>query len=366
MFLVKYVSVDCKIGLYCVLFFIHIDSATGFSLVFLTFFVAIAITISVTIAISVAVTIAVSVAITLAVTITVFTFEWHEFLVVYIVQDDGHVGVGVVAVEFVNAFKQTFVEFAGTYNEQRVVDKVLYYVGVYHQTRRCIVEDDILVLLAQFGNQFVQAATAEQLCRVGRYWTGEQGVDTRTEHVVANQILPVVCLAAEVVAQTSVSTGIELACERALAQVEVEDDHALARNAESGGKVGRDERLAHSRLKRGDHYDLRLAGCAHEVNLGTQQTERLAHRVVVVVGDNQCAVVLLLPGRYFAQERRVGLGHDIVVELHLGVEQHSQEEYADRYQQSYDQAVHGTLLLVGCYWGAVDACGVQNLAVGLD
>ena len=286
-----------------------------------------------------------------------------------VVEHEGEVGVGLAFVHLVEGVEETLVEFVVSDDKQGVVGQILDDVGVDHQARGSSVENDVVIVFAQLGDEFLEAAVAEQLGGVGRDGAGEDAVDSRVDEVGFDNRVPIVDLACQQVGEAGVFARIESASQRAFAQVEVEDDGFLACDAEARCNVGGYEGLTHAGEQGGDHEHLAAAvfvAGAEEVNLGAQQSEGFRHGIVVVVGDHHLAVVVLLAGGDFAEEWHVGDAHDVAVVLHLGVEQTAQEEDAYGDGQTYEETHQGGFGLVGCYRGAVDASRVEDFAVGFD
>ena len=288
-----------------------------------------------------------------------------------VVEDDGDVGEGVGLVEVFDTGKHTFVEFACANNEEGGVNMGFQYIGVDNQSGGGGVEDNVLIIFTQLIHEAVEASVAQQFGGVGRYGTGEEAVHTLEDEVFLDERLPIVGLAGKVGRDTGMFTRVELAGHGAASQVKVNHDDAFAGHAEGGGEVGRDEGLAHAGHQRGNHNHLALLFVglgvhAEEVHLGTQQSERLRHYIVVAIVHHQVTGVVFCTARYLAEERRGGAIEDIVVVFHLRVEQSTQEEYANRNRQANQQTHKGGLALVGGDGGAVDTCGVKYLAIGLD
>ena len=149
-------------------------------------------------------------------------------------------------VQLFNVFKHTLVELARADDEERVVHHVFDDIGINHQARRGRVEHYIIIALAQFDNQSIQPAVAQQLRGVGRYGAREYGINATAHEVMLYNLFYVVHLAHQVIGEARMVARIEQARQRATPQVEVQHHRALAGEAKAGGEVRRDERLAHA------------------------------------------------------------------------------------------------------------------------
>ncbi len=87
---------------------------------------------------------------------------------------------------------------------------------------------------------------------------------------------------------------------------------------------------------------------------------------MVAVGHHHFAVVVFFAAGNLAKERYVGDGDDVIVVLHLGVEQATEEEDSYGDGQTDEETHEGGACLVGRHGGAVDARRVEHFAVGFD
>ena len=176
----------------------------------------------------------------------------------------------------------------------------------------------------------VQALAQQQLCWVRGDAAGGNHVETLADVVVLDDFVE--CgLAREVVGHAFRLVVLGVDSERALADVEVDDQHVLACLCETCGKVARHEGLARRGAEAAERDDLQLVGLhAHEVHVGAHDAEGLARQVAAVVEHHDALFVLarlaydsfreIVLGN-LTDERHRGHVFYVLAALHAGVEE---------------------------------------------
>ena len=166
--------------------------------------------------------VAVTVAITIAVTVAVVAVSAADVL--RAVEDDCHVLVGVLLIEYVDFLQEAAVHDAGADDEEADIDIFLQDNRVGDDVDGRTVNDDVVILVFHFFHQFAHSVVEEKLCRVGRYDADGHDVHSDAECILLDERVRVVVESCEVVADADFRFTDD-AGERAVAQVEVDGKH---------------------------------------------------------------------------------------------------------------------------------------------
>ena len=121
-----------------------------------------------------------------------------------------------------------------------------------------------------------------------------------------------------------------------LTNIEVDQDDLLVRQGKAHCQVDGHERLAGSRIERGEHHHLHvLILHPHEIHVGTHNAERLRNRVAPILMHHHFVLVFLVAHRDFTQERNGEDSLHILARAYLRVadHQHPQDTCRDRTSQ---------------------------------
>ena len=128
---------------------------------------------------------------------------------------------------------------------------------------------------------------------------------------------------------------LDMGAKGTLTYIEVDQDDLLVREGEAHRQIDGHERLAGSRIERGEHHHLHvLLLHPHEVHIGTHDTERLRNRVAAVLMHHHFVLVLLVAHRYLAQERHGEYPLHILPRAYLRIADHQQPQDTGRYRAS--------------------------------
>ena len=260
------------------------------------------------------------------------------------VEEQGHVGVGLVEIKFVNFFEQVAVHQPYAHHEERHVGMALHDVGVGHHVDGRAVHDDGIVARAERLEQLGEAVALEEFGGVGRHHADGDDVYAAVELVGENDVVEVVGGSAEVGTKSLLGKFCHLG-EGAVAEVDVDGEHALAAEGERLGEVAGDETLAAAGVETGDHDDGGDAGLLlHEVvEFGAHEAERLVDEVAAVFLDVDFALGiawLALPPMLLGGDERnfadVGHAHglEILAAAYGAVEELAEEEQAAGHGQT--------------------------------
>ena len=108
------------------------------------------------------------------------------------VQDQAHVTQLAFLVEFLHFGKGAAVHSACTDNIDRQVGHPVDDHRIGDHTRRYVVQDDIVIPLAQFGYQRFQPVAQQKLSRVGRNRTGMDDIQLVVQFSFPDDLIDVV------------------------------------------------------------------------------------------------------------------------------------------------------------------------------
>ena len=222
--------------------------------------------------------VAVTVAITIAVTVAVVAVSAADVL--RAVEDDCHVLVGVLLIEYVDFLQEAAVHDAGADDEEADIDIFLQDNRVGDDVDGRTVNDDVVILVLHLFHQFAHFVVEEKLCRVGRYDADGHDVHSDAEGILLDERVRVVVESGEVVADADFRFTDD-AGERAVAQVEVDGEHFFVLQSDDFGKVGCDEALSGAGVEGGQHDDLAAVVEAVDkvVEFGSQDAEGFVDEV---------------------------------------------------------------------------------------
>ena len=149
----------------------------------------------------------------------------------------------------------------GTFEEASANDKDGHvcersdYVCIRHDLDGRTVEEDVVIVRAQFLDQRGQTRLGKKLCRVGRHGADGKGVEGVVVDVVNDQRSPVVGAAVEIVGDALLGLSGKCA-EGTFAKVKVDYEDLLALDSQNGSEVTGDESLSGTDIERCDHQYL--------------------------------------------------------------------------------------------------------------
>ena len=270
------------------------------------------------------------------------------------VEQQGHVLELAFIVVAVDDGQHVALQQAGTHDEQGEVGPAGNDAGIGHHLDGRTVDEDIVVVAAQGGDELFHARAEEEFRRVGGQ--GAYGDDVRSAFGRAGyeDRTPVGHLAVQVVGDTGMGR-LHVAAERGAAQVEVEHQDALLLQGEAGGQVHADEGLAAAAVDGGDHHDTAVrVGAHHELEVGAHHAEGFVDGVAAAAADHEGggSVGGFLPGGLLA---RLGNLADkgqvevfyILAAAHAGVHCLAQEDADSRQQQADGEGYEQNLALAG-------------------
>ena len=206
------------------------------------------------------------------------------------VEQQGHIVVFLVVVVLLQFRQHAAVHKPRADYEERDVYDMANDGGIGHDVYGRAVQENVVVLLLQGFHHRHQAGRIEQFRGVGRYFADWQevkvghiavlivGIGVCVERMPHDEMLKGVFLTAEIVSKARRGLVYKLR-KRATAQVEVDADDAAAPDGKRCPKVGGDERLARTRVERGEHDH--LAALFHPCHI----FEVRAHHAVCLVCD---------------------------------------------------------------------------------
>ena len=336
--------------------------APALALALSTFLViaAIAILVAVAVAIAVTVTIAVAISVAVAVALAVAVL----LLVLDVVQDDVHVREGAVVLEFLQVRQHPLVHELGTEHEHGHVRETLEDVGIGHDTGRDRVDDDEVIPLAERFHELVHPAGTQQLSRVRRQGTSEDGIHAFREDIVLDEGIDVVGPTYEVLREARLPLHVQVAGQGTLTEIQVQQDDLLLHHRQAGRQVRGDEGLP-GVLHQGQEQvrGSGLVDIASEFHIGTQDSERLRYRVSFLLQRHQLPLVAFLLGGNFAEDGDVRVGLHVLAEADLGVEDSLKSENQERNQQAEENTHEDALFGIrgnrcGIYPGPVHYASV--------
>ena len=226
--------------------------------------------------------------------------------------------------------------------------------GVGDETDRGGVEDDIVVLLTEEGDDLAEVITGQELGGVGRYRTGQEQVevivDTRALDL-AHQGLLGDLLQREQIGHALEAVGdAEEAAQGRLADVEAAEDDLLTQQGKGNGQIGSIEGLTFSRGGGGEADDL-LVAREHELDIGTHGSEDLVNLVVLIGLYHDACLLLDIVGSHsdIGNDGQVGEFGNILMALDLIAEQGKDPDDESRNEECHDKGTGKNNKLLGAY-----------------
>lgn len=285
------------------------------------------------------------------------------------VEQNRHVLVAVLVVVFLDVGKLVFLQESGAHDEEGHVGEAVDHLGVGDDFDGRAVEDDEVVAVAQRGDEPVEPLAREELGGVGGHGADADGVERGCAVDAAHEERLFAGLADDEVDDAVVGAADELR-QRTFADVEVDDEHALAFDGEHLGEVDRDEGLAAAGIGGGDgHHAASVSvgiavGSAEVFEVGAQHAEGFVDDVAAPLGDDNLALLLLLLAEarqavrfvvgegYLAEVGDLELG-EVFLAADLGVEALANHEDADGDGESEQEGDHQDVALLGEGGGVV-------------
>ena len=240
--------------------------------------------------------------------VAVFAFVVPVFIAIVAdgfgtIEDDGQLVETLVRVILLDVRQDRLFEEVGADDEEGHIRPLLDDIGIGDDLHRRTIDEDIVILLAQLGDQVTQVAGGEQFGRVRRQFARRQDV----QGLMHDESVIILLVAAEVVHHAMVFRTVERLGERRLAEVQVEGDHTLAVDGEGEGQVAGYECFSTVDIGGCDHDGRGTILLAHELRIGTDDTEGLVDDVTALRFDHQFHLLIRF---LLAQERE---GADVVL-----------------------------------------------------
>ena len=169
---------------------------------------------------------------------------------------------------------------AGAHHEEGAVAVAFDDLGVGHDLYGRAVDDDEVIIIFKFTDGLLEARVGHEFRRVGRDGADRQGEERRGVLALLDDAVQVVCAVGQVVGEADLGRThiLRLA---GVAQVAVDDEHALVADGERHGEVHRDEGLAGAGIEGRDGEDAVLLALGHEFEVGAQHAESFVDDVAV-------------------------------------------------------------------------------------
>lgn len=276
------------------------------------------------VSIAITISVAVSIAITMA-------------MGVYAVEHQGHVFQLLVLVERLYVRQLAAIQLARSHHEYRKIGHAVGDAGVGYDAHGHAVGYDNVISLAQLAHQLVQPLVHQQLSGIWRHLA--RGYQVKRAHV-ADDVVHLHRRIRQVIGHAIVMAA-EIVAQRALADIQVEHDHALVSIDKAHGQIAGHKRLAGALIERGKGDDLeRMVFLGHKGHVGAQEPESLAHHAVIrpqLLGGSLLRGLLLLAPlagvlflvRNLAQEGHAQRLLHVFAAMHTGV------------HEQYHEATHG-------------------------
>ena len=188
----------------------------------------------------------------------------------------------LLAVEPLDVGQLAPVEHTLAYDVYTEVRKPVGDNCVGHRHGGRTVEEDIIVSAAHFGDELVEFVRKEHLRRVGRLHSCVNHVEILVESGVLDHALHIGNRSCEIARDAGFAVAVaQLGRQGMAAQVEVDQQHALAGHGEGHGQIRRHEGLACVRVRRGEENgaDVGSGRDAHKRHVRAQNAESLRQGV---------------------------------------------------------------------------------------
>ncbi len=233
----------------------------------------------VVIAVPVMVTVAIAVSVTVAV-----AFGAVEY--------DGHVLEFLLFVDILQLGQEAAVQQAGADDEDGAVCVLLDNLRIGQHLYGRAVDDEVVILGLELGDGVLQAGLIEQLGGVGRDGAHRQQLQGVVILIGDEHLMNVGDATVEVVTEALLG-GVNVRRGGAVAQVAVNDQHALAFDGEGHGDVHAKERLAAAGVERGEQDDVAGGiGVGHELQVGAEHAEGFVDDVTRAFFHHHFSLVL--------------------------------------------------------------------------
>ena len=268
----------------------------------------------------------------------------------------------LLAVEPLDVGQLAPVEHTLAYDVYTEVRKPVGDNCVGHRHGGRTVEEDIIVSAAHFGDELVEFVRKEHLRRVGRLHSCVNHVEILVESGVLDHALHIGDRSCEIARDAGFAVAVaQLGRQGMAAQVEVDQQHALAGHGEGHGQVRRHEGLACVRVRRGEENgaDVGSGRDAHKRHVRAQNAESLRQGVAARFAHHDPGLAAALVVGNVAQERGVDVVLDVLATADGRVEHADQVEQAEGNGQTHDQGDAQNHHRSGRY-GSVAAVGVVD------
>ena len=231
--------------------------------------------------------------------------------------------------------QEATVDLAVAHDVNREVGNTVHDAGIGNHLGRHVVDNDVVVLLAQFLNQLVQAVAHQQLGRVGQTHTGGHHIDVVVVLARDDEFADVGDTSIQVRGQTFSARCMIEGRLRTLTDIGVDQHDLEASQRERLAKVTADERLTLTGEGAGEHDDAGILG--HEVQVEAQQAEGLAHAVVALLIHHNLRLVEARDVRYLTDDGYGGVLLDVATATHTDIQQRHGVEDAEGQHETDDE-----------------------------
>lgn len=242
--------------------------------------------------------------------------------------------------------------FAAAHHVEAGIGKAAQQQGVAYEAYRRGIDDYIVIMLAQLGNQVGHALAHEQFAGVGGHGPAYGIVEAGVELAGVNELLPRSAGAYQPAgdgAAGGIGGVLHVAGQFGLAHVELQHHHFFAAEGQRDAKVEGDKAFAFATVGAGDEQYPVVLPFAHKLQVGPQQAEHFGRGSPFFFRHhNGVAQGLPIKGDS-ANDGGMGVLADLVFAVHFGVEGLADGD--DRYR--HDEAKY-------------EAQGPDDLGFGFD
>ena len=138
------------------------------------------------------------------------------------VEDDGQLVEAFFRVVLLDVWQERLLEEVSADDEEGHIRPMLDDIGIGDDLNWRTIDEDIVVLLAQFGNQFTQSLRREEFSWVRRQFAGRQDVNG----LVDDELMEILFVATEVINDAPMFVTIKCLGEGLLTEVQIEGNHS--------------------------------------------------------------------------------------------------------------------------------------------